>query len=130
MPSRKSRKIGKFRGSRSCGTGNVKNKRGSGCRGGVGNAGLHKHKWSWITANDPDRYGREGLKRRRPQGPVLNLYEINIIAQKEGKKDIAFKGKILGTGKLSEAVNVKAAAWSARAEEKIKAAGGSISKLE
>jgi len=130
MPARKSRKIGKFRGTRSCGTGNVKNKRGSGCRGGVGNAGLHKHKWSWITANDPDRYGREGLKRRRPQGPVLNLYEINIIAQKEGKKDIAFKGKILGTGKLSEAVNIKAAAWSARAEEKIKAAGGSISKLE
>jgi len=130
MPARKSRKVGKFRGSRHCGTGNVKNKRGSGCRGGVGNAGLHKHKWSWVTANDPDRYGREGLKRRRPQGPVLNLYEINIIAQKEGKKDIVFKGKILGTGKLSEAVNVKAAAWSARAEEKIKAAGGSISKLE
>ena len=130
MPARKSRKVGKFRGTRSCGTGNVKNKRGSGCRGGVGNAGLHKHKWSWITANDPDRYGREGLKRRRPQGPVLNLYEINIIAQKEGKKDIAFKGKILGTGKLSEAVNIKAAAWSARAEEKIKAAGGNISKLE
>ena len=130
MPARKSRKVGKFRGSRHCGTGNVKNKRGSGCRGGVGNAGLHKHKWSWITTNDPDRYGREGLKRRRPQGPVLNLYEINIIAQKEGKKDIVFKGKILGTGKLSEAVNVKAAAWSARAEEKIKAAGGSISKLE
>jgi len=130
MPARKSRKVGKFRGSRHCGTGNVKNKRGSGCRGGVGNAGLHKHKWSWITTNDPDRYGREGLKRRRPQGPVLNLYEINNIAQKDGKKDIAFKGKILGTGKLSEAVNVKAAAWSARAEEKIKAAGGSISKLE
>ena len=130
MPKRKSRKIGKYRGSRSCGTGNVKNKRGSGCRGGVGNAGLHKHKWSWVTANDPDRYGREGLKRRRKQGPVLNLYEINSLAEKEGKKDIAFRGKVLATGSIMHTVNVKALSWSERAEEKIKAAGGTISKIE
>jgi len=130
MPARKSRKVGKFRGTRHCGTGNVKNKRGSGCRGGVGNAGLHKHKWSWVTTNDPDRYGREGLKRRRPQGPVLTLYELEILAQDEGKNDIAFKGKILATGRLMHPVNVKAFAWSKRAEEKIKAAGGSISKIE
>ncbi len=130
MPSRKSRKVGKFRGTRHCGTGNVKNKRGSGCRGGVGNAGLHKHKWSWVTANDPDRFGREGLKRRKPQAAVLNLYEINTLAQNEGKKDIAFKGKVLATGRIMHPVNVKAVSWSKKAEEKIKAAGGSISKIE
>ena len=130
MPERKKRKIGKFRGTRHCGTGNVKNKRGSGCRGGGGNAGLHKHIWSWVTANEPDRYGREGLKRRRPQGPVLNLYEIDTLAQNEGKKDIAFKGKVLATGRIMHPVNIKAFSWSARAEEKIKAAGGSISKIE
>ena len=129
MPGRKRRKIGKQRGSRSCGTGNAKNKRGSGGRGGVGNAGLHKHKWSWVTANEPDRYGSEGLKRRKPQGKVMNLYEINTLAE-GGKKDVAFKGKVLATGRIRHPVAVKALSWSARAEEKIKAAGGSISKLE
>ena len=129
MPGRKRKKIGTMRGSRSCGTGNVKNKRGSGNKGGVGNAGLHKHKWSWITANDPDRYGREGLKRRSVQGKVMNLYEINSLAE-GGKKEMEFKGKVLATGKIRHPVAVKALSWSARAEEKIKAAGGSISKLE
>ncbi len=129
MPGRKRKKIGQMRGSRSCGTGNVKNKRGSGCKGGVGNAGLHKHKWSWVTANDPDRYGREGLKRRRPQGKVMNLYEINSLVE-EGKKEMTFKGKVLATGRIRHPVTIKALSWSARAEEKIKAAGGSISKIE
>jgi len=129
MPERRKRKIGKSRGSRSCGTGNAKNKRGSGNRGGVGNAGLHKHKWSWITANDPDRYGREGLKRKGAPGKVMNLYEINSLAEK-GKKEMSFKGKVLATGSIRHAVVVKALSWSARAEEKIKAAGGSISKIE
>ena len=130
MPERKNRKTGKYRGTRHCGTGNVKNKRGSGCRGGVGNAGLHKHKWSWVTTNDPKRYGREGLKKHKLQRPVLQLYEINSLAEKEGKTDIAFKGKILATGRIIHPVNVRAVSWSARAEEKIKAAGGNISKIE
>jgi large subunit ribosomal protein L15 len=129
MPGRSKRKIGKKRGSRSCGTGNVKNKRGSGCRGGVGNAGLHKHKWSWITANDPDRYGREGLKKKGMRIPVISLYQIDSMAGK-GKKEVEFRGKVLATGTLRAAVKVKALAWSARAEEKIKAAGGEIAKLE
>ena len=129
MPERRKRKIGKMRGSRSCGTGNAKNKRGSGNRGGVGNAGLHKHKWSWITANDPDRYGREGLKRKKPPGKVMNLYEINSLAE-GGKNEMSFKGKVLATGRIMHPVAVKALSWSARAEEKITAAGGSISKLE
>ena len=130
MPKRTKKKIGKYRGTRSCGTGNVKNKRGSGCRGGVGNAGLHKHKWSWVTANEPDRYGREGLKRRNKPCPAMNLYEIESLASKQGKSEIEFKGKILATGAIRQAVKIKAVSWSARAEEKIKAAGGSISKIE
>jgi large subunit ribosomal protein L15 len=129
MPARAKRKIGKKRGSRHCGTGNVKNKRGSGCRGGVGNAGLHKHKWSWITANDPQRYGREGLKKKPARVPVISLYEIESRAGK-GEKEISFKGKVLATGAIRSAVKVRALAWSARAQEKIQAAGGKIGKLE
>jgi large subunit ribosomal protein L15 len=128
MPARKKRKITSKRGSRSCGTGNVKNKRGSGCRGGVGNAGLHKHKWSWITTNDPDRYGREGLKKKSVRVPVISLYQIESRAAR-GEKEITFKGKVLATGAIRQAVKVKALAWSARAQEKIKAAGGEIAKI-
>lgn len=129
MPGRKKRKIGSKRGSRRCGTGNVKNKRGSGCRGGVGNAGLHKHKWSWVTANDPDRYGREGLKGKKNRVKVMNLYQVDSLAMK-GEKEIKFRGKILASGAIRHPVKVKAASWSARAQEKIKAAGGEISKIE
>ena len=129
MPERKDRKIKKYRGTRSCGTGNTKNKRGSGCRGGVGNAGLHKHKWSQVNKNNPKRYGREALKRRSPRMKVMNLYQIDSLAEK-GEKKVEFKGKILGTGKIRSPVEVRALSWSAKAEEKINEAGGSISKIE
>lgn len=129
MPARKKRKIGSRRGSRSCGTGNAKNKRGSGCRGGVGNAGLHKHKWSWVTANDPQRFGREGLKRRSARVPVISLYQIDSMAAK-GEKEVEFRGKVLATGSIRQAVKVRALSWSARAEEKIKAAGGEIAEIK
>ncbi|GFZ78985.1 50S ribosomal protein L15 [Nesterenkonia alkaliphila] len=47
-------------------------------------------------------------------------------------KGVARKGKpvkVLGSGEISVAVNVKAHAFSASAEEKIKAVGGSVEKL-
>ncbi len=135
MPGRKRKSIGKFRGTRSCGTGNVKNKRGSGNRGGVGGAGLHKHKFSWITKYDPDHFGSKGMSRRKPKMAELHLYALDSKAkkgkmeQREGMPFIEFKGKVLATGEIRHAVNVKALAWSERAEEKIKAAGGSITRI-
>lgn len=38
-------KVKKFRGSRTCGGGSHKKRRGAGHRGGRGNAGVHKHKY-------------------------------------------------------------------------------------
>ncbi|MEM4291912.1 MAG: 50S ribosomal protein L15, partial [Archaeoglobaceae archaeon] len=38
-------KVKKFRGSRTCGGGSHKKRRGAGHRGGRGNAGAHKHKY-------------------------------------------------------------------------------------
>lgn len=126
-----------MRGSRFHGFGNVKNKRGSGCRGGVGNAGLGKHKFTWITRNNPD-YGRmQGFVRpTRTQVPTVNLYEINSLAEKGqlkesgGKPAYEFRGKVLGTGALRHPIILKAFSWSKVAERKVKEAGGEISKLE
>ena len=133
MPKREKRRKVKFRGKRRCGRGNVKNRRGAGCRGGVGGAGLQKHRFTWITKYDPGHFGVGGFKRRNAKKvPSINLYEINTMADKgklnEGKFE--FEGKVLGCGELRHPVSLKALSWSKRAEEKIKKAGGEIAKLE
>ncbi|MBI2079514.1 uL15 family ribosomal protein [Candidatus Micrarchaeota archaeon] len=134
---RKPTKKSKFLGRRHFGVGNAKNRRGSGNRGGRGNAGLHKHKFSWVTLNDPDYFGKSGFVRPgKKKVPTVNLYEIdrkailNKLDKKEGKFYFEFKGKILSTGSVTVPVSVKALSWSKNAEEKIKNAGGDINKFE
>lgn len=134
---RKERQKKNYLGLRSFGRGNVKNRRGSGNKGGHGAAGLHKHRFTWITKNDPDYFGKFGFVRpNRKDVEVINLYEINNqirankLEKKEGKTYFEFSGKILGTGVLSSPVIIKALSWSKGAEEKIKKAGGEISALE
>lgn len=137
MPKRKQKRKVRMRGSRFHGFGNVKNKRGSGCRGGVGNAGLHKHKFSWVTKNNPD-YGRVMgfVSRTRVEVPRMNLYEVNAMAEagklkaEGGKMAFEFRGKILGSGEIRHPIMLKAFSWSKIAEKKIKAAGGGLSRIE
>lgn len=138
MPRRKPRRKTKMRGSRFHGFGNVKNKRGKGCRGGVGRAGLHKHKFSWITKYNPG-YGRlAGFVPHAPcaELPAINLFEINALAEKgslerkEGKLHFEFRGKVLGAGVLRHPIALKALSWSRIAERKIREAGGELSRLE
>ncbi|HLC68397.1 MAG TPA: uL15 family ribosomal protein [Candidatus Bilamarchaeaceae archaeon] len=137
MPRRKERKKKKYLGHRSFGHGNVKNRRGSGNRGGRGAAGRAKHHFTWVTRYDPDYFGRRGF---HPVGhrsflPVINLYDIEEQARKgklekkEGKFYFEFKGKVLATGFLELPVHIKAQAWSKRCEEKVKKAGGALEKL-
>lgn len=133
---RKTTKKKKFLGRRHFGVGNAKNRRGSGNKGGRGAAGLHKHKFSWITKYDPDYFGKFGFVRPgKKRIPTLQLYEIDRKAildkleKKEGKLHFEFHGKILGTGTITVPVSVKAEGWTKSAEEKIKNAGGQISKF-
>lgn len=137
MPRRKERRIKSKRGTRRCGYGNVKNRRGAGCKGGVGGAGLSKHKFTWVTKNDPGHFGVPGFSRRNAEeAPAINLYEINSMIEKgeikaSGEKySFEFKGKVLGTGSIRHPVSLKARSWSKKAEEKIKKAGGEIAELE
>ena len=137
MSRRKRSQKKNYLGLRSFGRGNVKNRRGSGNRGGRGNAGLHKHKFTWITRYDPDYFGKSGFTRpNRKTINVINLYAIDQRARfdklekKDGKYYFEFHGKILGTGNISQPVIVKALSWSKGAVEKVKKAGGEIVKLE
>jgi len=134
----------KFRGSRTHGRGK-KAGRGAGLRGGRGNAGLHKHKWLSVVKYDPDYFGHHGFKR--PQSVVsdkvtMNLSEVEqslgrlasegYAVEKDGKwtVDLTKLGvdKLLGSGRIGKPVNIRVAEASARAEEKLKEAGGALLK--
>ena len=126
----------KFFGTRNHGKGNAKNRRGKGGKGGWGRAGMHKQRFSYITVYERDwmaNGGHMGFHNARPiTYKTLNVYEIEQLAQKgkmekrEGKYYFEFEGKILGAGKISVPVTVKAMAFSAGAIEKIKKAGGAV----
>ncbi|MFH2106585.1 MAG: uL15 family ribosomal protein [Candidatus Micrarchaeota archaeon] len=133
MAKRKEKQKRGYLGHRSFGNGNCKNKRGAGCRGGKGNAGLSKHRFTWITVNDPDYFGKHGFVR--PVGKkidVLNLFELEQRARlgklekKDNKFHFEFKGKILGSGNITVPLVIKAVCWSKSAEKKVKDKGGEL----
>lgn len=136
MVRRKERQKKGYLGRRSFGRGNVKNRRGSGNRGGRGQAGLHKHKYTWTVKFDKEHFGKHGFVRvNKTSGNSINLYEINRLAlleqleKKNGLIHFEFDGKILGSGKINFPIVIKALSWSKHAEEKIKQAGGQIVAL-
>ena len=136
MPRRKA-----FKNSRTRGRGHKKG-RGAGLRGGRGNAGCHKTKR--IMYERVGRvWGAHGFKR--PQSVVMANSAINLkvleenasewvdqgSATKKGKTisiDLKKMGydKLLGTGVPSQAYNITISAASAKAVEKVEAAGGEI----
>tara|TARA_B100000686_G_scaffold251259_1_gene261676 strand:- start:243 stop:647 length:405 start_codon:yes stop_codon:yes gene_type:complete len=128
-------------GSRTRGRGHKKG-RGAGLRGGRGNAGCHKTKR--IMYERVGRvWGAHGFKR--PQSVVKANNSINLkdieenseawiaegIATKKGKVvsvDLGEMGydKLLGTGSTTQSYKLTISAASAKAVEKVEAAGGEI----
>jgi len=138
---RKTRKICKLRGSRTVAGGCSKKRRGAGNRGGKGKAGGHKHHWTWTVKFDPKHFGKYGFKR--PQGAAQVFNPVNVdfldensdkllsqgIATEEDNKiiiDVTELGynKVLGKGKISKALTIKAPQFSKSAISKIENAGG------
>ncbi|MBU0533014.1 50S ribosomal protein L15 [Candidatus Micrarchaeota archaeon] len=135
--ARKGKKTRKYLGTRSHGAGNTKNRRGSGCRGGTGKAGIDKHKWSWAMNVDKNYYSKHGFSRpNKTRVNAINLFEINqrAITHELKKKDdkylFEFDGKVLATGSVSVPLSIKAVSWSKNVEKKLKEVGGEISKLK
>ena len=126
-----------YLGHRSHGRGNVKNRRGSGNRGGRGMAGICKHKGTWAAKYAPGYFGKYGFARPvRRVVRIAHLYDINQKAalnkleKKEGRYRFDFDGKILATGEVTLPLSIRANSWSRKVEEKLRQAGGEISKLE
>lgn len=138
MTDRKRRKKNTLRGHRYHGAGNVKNRRGAGCRGGRGKAGSHKHKY----VNYHEQFGKHGfipLKRKNSEtSSEINLRKLaDMIIQgkipKDGEKYLLDKtlgyDKILGQGNIEHSLHIKGIAVSSSAKEKIEKAGGIIEWL-
>ncbi len=137
MVARQRKRNRKFNGTRNHGKGNTKNRRGKGGKGGWGRAGMHKHRFTYITAYEPDFFGVHGFASlKRVKTKTVNLHAIDQLAtlgkleKREGKAYFEFEGKVLGAGEITKPVVVKAIAFSSGAVEKIKAAGGSTSTFE
>ncbi len=136
----KSAKKRKYAGNRSFGGGNAKNRRGKGNRGGVGRAGFHKHNWlrtiKMGETNKRDR-GEQGFHHAHKRLQEIALFELDLqaknglLAQKEGFYVAELPlHKVLSDGKISVKLDVKAKGFSAKAKEKIEAAGGKTTVLQ
>ena len=133
MPTRV-RKARRYRGSRTHGYGQINQHRHSGQQGGHGQAGLHKHKWSWLVKFDPDHFGRDPF---RPPGHVkpttwVNVGDLDTIASGRNFLDLSAMGfqKLLGSGAVSGAYQVTVASFTKKAQAKIEAAGGKVAAKE
>ena len=128
MVLRQKKRSRKFLGARRWGAGNIKNRRGSGSRGGVGRAGK-KHKFTRIVKYERERLRKKGFAPwMKVKVGVMNLDDVSKAAQ--NKNEVELSGyKVLSGGLLTRPINVKANGFSKKAMEKIKQAGGQAIKL-
>ncbi len=129
----------KYRGSRTCGGGTHKNRRGAGNRGGRGRAGCRDHRFSHFLINGLFHEGKHGfVNKNGSKDKILDVGELDQILDKlvecglasvEGDVFVVDAeqigiNKILGSGKVTHKINVTAEAFSESAKAKIEEMGG------
>ncbi len=133
-------KRSKYRGSRTCGGGTHKNRRGAGNRGGRGRAGINAHHFvKWYKEMGGPVFGKDGFSNSSQV--TVTVMDVGIIdqilpsllaqgiAKNEGDAiviNIADMGicKVLGSGKVTKKMNISAQAFSESAKIKIEKMGG------
>ncbi|MBP1662365.1 MAG: ribosomal protein [Thermoplasmatales archaeon] len=126
-------KTKKFRGSMTHGKGK-KGGRGSGLRGGRGNAGLHKHRHMYMLKYMPDHFGVHGFKRDLSLVKEIRIINVGQLDEKfHGKKEIDLSkegfDKLLGGGLVEHGYKIKVKSASQKAIDKISEHGGEV-KIE
>ena len=133
-------KRSKYRGSRTCGGGTHKNRRGAGNRGGRGRAGINAHHFvKWYKEMGGPVFGKNGFSNSSQT--TVRVIDVGIIdqiipsllaqgiAKNEGDiivintADIGIE-KVLGSGKVTKKMNISAQAFSESAKAKIEKMGG------
>ncbi|NUN11854.1 uL15 family ribosomal protein [Candidatus Micrarchaeota archaeon] len=139
MARRIKSRMRKHLGNRTHGGGNTKNRRGKGNKGGVGNAGAGKHNWlrtiKTVGTNKKDK-GITGFHNpNATKMKEITLSKLNYLIDKSKIKtennEVVLKGfKVLSNGTLTHKVKIiKAKAFTAGAEEKLKALGIATEKI-
>ncbi len=132
-------KRSKYRGSRTCGGGTHKNRRGAGNRGGRGRAGHRDHRFSHFLLYGEIHNGKDGFYNQTTReektisiGQLDQMAAALLAAGKASREgdiiiidaDQIGIDKILGNGKITVKMNVTARSFSAQAKSKIEAMGG------
>lgn len=114
--------------------------RGKGLKGGSGNAGLHKHRFTTTVKLEKEEgirwFGKHGFTRHgkgtAEEDVVLNVRDLPTLFGTESSVDLAAKGytKLLGGGSVDRAYEVKVAKASDSAVRKVEEAGGSVVLVE
>ena len=118
---RHKRKIRNYRGSRVCGGGSSKNRKGAGNRGGRGKAGYLKHFWTYVVKYEKERIAPRGFRPPQSFKPYkINVGQIqdtidklkNTEAFDQSKKELDLSKlgieKVLGMGTFSAKISIKA----------------------
>jgi len=114
-------------------------RRGKGRRGGKGFAGMKSTRWMstikggklLVGKGDKGKhghFGKHGFSRGSlSHVPItVNLAWVDLHFDKEANLTELGIQKLLGSGKITKNLTIKVASWSAKAEEKVKAAGGKL----
>ncbi len=133
-------KRSKYRGSRTCGGGTHKNRRGAGNRGGRGRAGINAHHFvKWYKEMGGPVFGKNGFSNSSQltvtamDVGIIDQIIPSLLAQGIAKNDgdaivinTADMGinKVLGSGKVTKKLNISAQAFSESAKIKIEKMGG------
>jgi large subunit ribosomal protein L15 len=105
--------------------------RGAGKRGGRGLAGINKHRVMTRIKYMPNHWGMHGFNRHpslRTVNVTVNVGQLEDLAGDADSVNLTEMGidKLLGSGRISKAITVTVSEASAKATEKIEAAGGSL----
>ncbi len=133
-------KRSKYRGSRTCGGGTHKNRRGAGNRGGRGRAGINAHHFvKWYKEMGGPVFGKNGFCNQiAVEVTTVDIGSLDqiipsLLAQGIAKQDgdtvvinVAEMGiqKVLGSGRVTNKINISAPAFSESAKAKIEKMGG------
>lgn len=145
MVVRKRKKHSRFRGNRHY-HGSHKKWRGSGNRGGIGQAGLENHMKGRMLKYDPEHFGKHGFKRHYSlieSIRTINLKDLDLMINKlvEQKLVVEDDGKIkvnigkigydklLGSGKITKPIIVEGKYFSKGAVKKLEEVGGKAVKI-
>ncbi len=110
--------------------------RGKGLKGGSGNAGLHKHRFTTtvklLKEQGIQHFGKHGFTRHGlrtdVEDVVVNVRDLATLFGETKSIDLASEGytKLLGGGRVDRAYEIKVANASDSAVRKVEEAGGSV----